>query len=53
MQNWGNISRQRAKALSVESTEINKHNEVWTGSTDNVRQRLTVLCRLEVWREVG
>lgn len=53
MQNWGNISCQRAKALLVESTETNKHKEIWTGSTDNVRQGLTVLCMLEVWREVA
>lgn len=52
MQNLGNISGQRAKSLLVESTEINKHSEIWTGSTDNMRQRLTVLFVLKVWREV-
>lgn len=53
MQNFRNISGQRAKTLLVESIEINKHSEVWTGSTDNMRQKLTVPSMLEVWREIG
>lgn len=44
MQNLGNILVQRAKSLLVESTEINKHSEVWTGSTDNMRQTHNPTC---------
>lgn len=53
MQNLGNILVQRVKSLLVESTEINKHSEVWTGSTDNTRQRLTILPVWEVWMDIG